>query len=141
MGLPIRDQMKYWGVAGALFLVFLWFTGDVLLPFLIGAAIAYFLDPVADRLEAMGLSRAMATMVITLVALLIFVLMALLVGTLGRGALGEMIEDKGYYYVFILTTLIGFIAVVLCLAEWWRERRYGQKSGVVTPDHHEGAGS
>ncbi|HCT32257.1 MAG TPA: AI-2E family transporter, partial [Sulfitobacter sp.] len=79
MGLPIRDQMKYWGVAGALFLVFLWFTGDVLLPFLIGAAIAYFLDPVADRLEAMGLSRAMATMVITLVALLIFVLMALLV--------------------------------------------------------------
>ena len=79
MGLPVRDQMKYWGVAGALFLVFLWFTGDVLLPFLIGAAIAYFLDPVADRLEAMGLSRAMATMVITLVALLIFVLMALLV--------------------------------------------------------------
>jgi predicted PurR-regulated permease PerM len=79
MGLPIRDQMKYWGVAGAIFLVFLWFTGNVLLPFLIGAAIAYFLDPVSDRLEAMGLSRAMATMVITLVALLIFVLMALLV--------------------------------------------------------------
>lgn len=67
--------------------------------------------------------------------------LTLLIGTLGRGALGEMIEDKGYYYVFILTTLIGFIAVVLCLAEWWRERRYGQKSGVVTPDHHEGAGS
>jgi predicted PurR-regulated permease PerM len=74
---PLRNVD--WGVAGALFLVFLWFTGDVLLPFLIGAAIAYFLDPVADRLEAMGLSRAMATMVITLVALLIFVLMALLV--------------------------------------------------------------
>ena len=25
--------------------------GDVLLPFLVGGAIAYFLDPVADRLE------------------------------------------------------------------------------------------
>lgn len=79
MALPMRDQMKYWGVAAAVFLVILWFTGDVLLPFLIGAAIAYFLDPVADRLESLGLSRAMATMVITLIAILIFVLMALLV--------------------------------------------------------------
>ena len=79
MALPMRDQMKYWCVAAAVFLVVLWFTGDVLLPFLIGAAIAYFLDPVADRLEALGLSRAMATMVITLIAILIFVLMALLV--------------------------------------------------------------
>ena len=79
MALPIRDQLKYWGIAGAVSLVVLWFTGDVLLPFLIGAAIAYFLDPVADRLELMGLSRAMATTVITLFAILIFVLMALLV--------------------------------------------------------------
>jgi predicted PurR-regulated permease PerM len=79
MALPIRDQLKYWGIAGAIFLVILWFTGDVLLPFLIGAAIAYFLDPVADRLERLGLSRAMATTVITLVAILIFVVMILLV--------------------------------------------------------------
>ena len=79
MALPIRDQLKYWGIAGAVFLVILWFTGDILLPFLIGAAIAYFLDPVADRLETMGLSRAMATAVITLLALLIFVVMSLLV--------------------------------------------------------------
>jgi predicted PurR-regulated permease PerM len=79
MALPIRDQLKYWGIAGAVALVILWFTGDILLPFLIGAAIAYFLDPVADRLEVLGLSRAMATAVITLLALLIFVLMALLV--------------------------------------------------------------
>lgn len=79
MALPIRDQLKYWGVAGGIFLVILWFTGDVLLPFLIGAAIAYFLDPVADKLESLGLSRAMATVVITLVAILIFALMLLLV--------------------------------------------------------------
>jgi predicted PurR-regulated permease PerM len=79
VALPIRDQLKYWGIAGAVSLVILWFTGDVLLPFLIGAAIAYFLDPVADRLETLGLSRAMATTVIALIAIMIFVLMALLV--------------------------------------------------------------
>ncbi|MEH6646781.1 AI-2E family transporter [Sulfitobacter sp.] len=79
MALPIRDQIKYWGMAAAVFLVILWFMGDVLLPFVLGSAIAYFLDPVADRLERVGLSRAMSTAVITVLAILIFVIMALLV--------------------------------------------------------------
>lgn len=79
MALPIRDQLKYWGVAAVVFMVALWFLGDVLLPFLLGGAIAYFLDPVADRLERMGLTRALATALITIVAVLIFVVMALLV--------------------------------------------------------------
>ncbi|RPF70635.1 MFS transporter [Aurantiacibacter spongiae] len=60
--------------------------------------------------------------------------LTLLVGTLGRGALGEMIEDRGYYDVFVLTALIGVIAVVLCILEWIREARSGAKSGVVQPD-------
>ena len=60
--------------------------------------------------------------------------LTLLVGTLGRGALGEMIEDRGYYYVFIFTALIGVIAVVLCILEWIREARAGAASGVVQPD-------
>ena len=60
--------------------------------------------------------------------------LTLLVGTLGRGALGEMIEDRGYFDVFVLTTLIGFIAVALCLAEWYRQARFGRAAGVVTPE-------
>ncbi len=79
MALPIRDQVKYWSVAGAVFLLVFWFLGDVLLPFVLGAAIAYCLDPIADRLERLGFSRTLATVTITLLALLIFVLMALLV--------------------------------------------------------------
>ncbi|WP_128892882.1 MFS transporter [Erythrobacter sp. HKB08] len=60
--------------------------------------------------------------------------LTLLVGTLGRGALGEMIEDQGYFDVFVLTTLIGFVAVVLCIAEWIRVSRAGRNSGIVTPE-------
>jgi predicted PurR-regulated permease PerM len=56
MALPVRDQLKYWGGAAAVFVAMLWFLGDVLLPFVLGGAIAYFLDPVADRFERMGLS-------------------------------------------------------------------------------------
>ena len=54
MALPIRDQLKYWGIATVVFLLLLWFLGNVLLPFLVAGAIAYFLDPVADRLERAG---------------------------------------------------------------------------------------
>ena len=77
MALPAREQLKYWGIAAVTIAVVLWFLGDVLLPFVLGGAIAYFLDPVADRLEKLGLSRVMATAVITVVAVLAFVLLLL----------------------------------------------------------------
>lgn len=79
MGLPVQSQIKYWGIASATFLVILWYLGDVILPFVLGGAIAYFLDPVADRLERMGLSRTGATALITVMALLLFILIALLI--------------------------------------------------------------
>lgn len=79
MSLPVRDQLKYWGIAAAVFSVVLWYLGQVLLPFVLGGAIAYFLDPVADRLERIGLSRTAATALITIMAVVIFVIMALLV--------------------------------------------------------------
>lgn len=77
MALPARDQLKYWSMAAIVFSVVLWFLGDVLLPFVLGGAIAYFLDPVVDRLERMGCSRVMATAIITVVGLLAFVLLLL----------------------------------------------------------------
>lgn len=79
MTLPVGDQLKYWGIAMAIFAVVLWFLGPVLLPFVIGSAIAYFIDPVADRLERAGLSRIAATAVITILAILLAVLVGLLV--------------------------------------------------------------
>jgi predicted PurR-regulated permease PerM len=79
MAHPVKDQMKYWGIATAIFMLAMWYLGDVILPFVLGGAIAYFLDPVADKLENLGCSRALATTIITLVAVVIFVLMILLV--------------------------------------------------------------
>ncbi|NVO54526.1 AI-2E family transporter [Rhodobacteraceae bacterium B1Z28] len=79
MALPVKDQLRYWGVASVVFVLILWALGDVLLPFVIGGAIAYFLDPVADRLEKLGLSRMAATGVITVVGLIGFALAILMV--------------------------------------------------------------
>lgn len=79
MALPVKDQLKYWGLATVGLLIVLWAIGNVILPFVVGGAIAYFLDPVADRLERWGLGRAAATTVISLVGLLIAVALVLAV--------------------------------------------------------------
>ncbi|OWU79429.1 AI-2E family transporter [Phaeobacter sp. 22II1-1F12B] len=79
MSLPMNQQLKYWGIAAAVFVLLLWLLGDVLLPFVIGSAIAYMIDPMADRLERAGLSRAAATAVITIGAILTFALVTLLI--------------------------------------------------------------
>lgn len=42
-----------------------WLLGDVLLPFVLGLAVAYLVNPLADRIEATGLSRRGAALVLT----------------------------------------------------------------------------
>ncbi len=79
MALTAKKQLRYWGVATAAFFVALWVLGDVILPFVLGGALAYLLDPIADWLQKIGLNRVMATIVITLFTMILFVLVGLLV--------------------------------------------------------------
>jgi predicted PurR-regulated permease PerM len=65
-----RKQLQFWGIGFALFCLVFWLLGSTLLPFLLGAGMAYFLDPLADRLERVGLNRLAATSVIAVSALL-----------------------------------------------------------------------
>ena len=78
MSLSVRQQATWWGVGAVVFFGCLWLLRDTLLPFVVGCALAYLLDPLADRLERAGLSRILATIVIALVALLMLVIAALL---------------------------------------------------------------
>jgi predicted PurR-regulated permease PerM len=54
-----------WLVVLAVFCVLVYLLRSMLLPFVAGMGVAYFLDPVADRLEKWGLSRTLATSLIT----------------------------------------------------------------------------
>ena len=93
MALPTSHQFRYWGIAAAVFFLAIWFLGDVLLPFIVGGAIAYFLDPIADRLERLGLSRVAATSVISLVALLLVILLVLAVIPTLAGQLTALVNS------------------------------------------------
>ena len=61
MTLSREKQALFWFIGFAVFAVVLHSLSSILLPFVAGMAIAYFLDPVADRLEEWGASRALAT--------------------------------------------------------------------------------
>ncbi|WP_017997967.1 AI-2E family transporter [Paracoccus sp. N5] len=78
MRLPAQKQVWYWGAALAVLLLALWALGNAMMPFILGAAVAYLLDPLADRLERLGLSRTLAVVVITLAAILIMVAVMLM---------------------------------------------------------------
>jgi len=78
MAVSAGRQMLFWGVGLALFAAFMWALGATLVPYIAGAAIAYLLDPLADRLERQGMSRVLATTVIVVSALVIFGLVAAL---------------------------------------------------------------
>lgn len=78
-GAPVQINFhgRFWAVVALIFFLALWYLGQVIAPFLVGGAIAYFLDPMADRLQRAGLSRVAATTVISLAALLIVILLVL----------------------------------------------------------------
>ena len=43
--MPIKEQLKFWGIAAIVFFGLLWWLGNVIMPFLLGGALAYMLDP------------------------------------------------------------------------------------------------
>ena len=72
MDRPAPDnRWRFWLAAAAAFLVVLWLFNEILLPFVVGMVIAYFFDPVVARLQRYGLSRTVATVAVTILAVLI----------------------------------------------------------------------
>ncbi len=77
--MTLQKQIGFW--IGACFVVslVLWMLQSIMLPFIAGFVLAYFLDPVADRLQRLGLPRVVATAVILLSAITVFILIGLTV--------------------------------------------------------------
>lgn len=87
-----KAQVIWWSCAGIALLLALWLLGQAILPFIIGAGIAYLLDPLADRLERMGLSRTLAVVTITLGAVLIFLAFLLFLAPIVIRQTAQLVE-------------------------------------------------
>jgi len=75
----LKRQALFWAAALAAAALLLWVFSSILLPFVVGMAIAYFLDPVADRLENLGMSRTVATLLILAVFILLITIALVIV--------------------------------------------------------------
>jgi len=75
----LQRQIIFWLLFLVAFIAFLTVFSTILLPFIAGMALAYFLDPVADRLERLGLNRLMATVVILIGFVVVFALSLVLI--------------------------------------------------------------
>ena len=85
-----------------------------------------FAENIAGGLALVAITAYLTSIVNPRFAAVQYALLAsltMLLGTLGRAWLGEMMEAQGFYQVFILTFWLGGIAVVLCVFEWIRQNR------------------
>lgn len=96
-GKVLSRQIYFWLLVLALFIAFLWLFSTILLPFLAGMALAYFLDPVADRLQRIGLSRLAATTFILLSSIVLLVVaLIIIVPSLAAQAVDFGAKVPGY---------------------------------------------
>jgi predicted PurR-regulated permease PerM len=93
----IRIQAAFWLGALIFLLLFLWVFSGILLPFIMGMALAYLLDPLADRLERAGMSRFWATITIVLLSVLTLALVGLIVVPLLVSQLAGFLEGLPSY--------------------------------------------
>ncbi|EJF81762.1 AI-2E family transporter [Bartonella doshiae] len=69
----MKKQIFFWLGTLIFFILFMLVFGSILLPFVAGIVLAYFLNPIVQLLEKYGISRVFGTILITLFIVIIFV--------------------------------------------------------------------
>lgn len=119
-----RRQILFWLVAAGLAGLFLYVFSDILLPFVAGMALAYFLDPVADRLQRIGLSRTAATLLILVAFVVMFIVAMIILIPILANQLADFVNKMPGYLTQLQTAITSFNPA-------WLERRFGLDSGAL----------
>lgn len=110
--MPIRQGAIFWLVAGSALVLFVWAFKSILLPFLVGIGIAYLLNPILLRLDKLGLSRGLSTvLLLALFFLVVLALLALLLPPLYQ-ELQRLAENAPAYTDALWDRLQPYVAIV-----------------------------
>jgi len=95
----INGQKKwpFWLMVSVLFFVFIYLIRNILLPFVLGIFIAYFLHPLVDRLEKTGTSRSIATLMVLACFFLTISLLSVLIVPVIASQLSDLIATLPDY--------------------------------------------
>lgn len=114
----LRRQLRFWLIATVFFAGFVYLFSDILLPFVAGMVLAYFLDPVADWLQRHGVSRLMATILILTAFVVLFALSLILLIPVLVTQLADFIGR--------LPSYLGQLqALITQIDPHWLEERFG----------------
>jgi predicted PurR-regulated permease PerM len=100
--MTLQRQFLIWAISLAVLVFFLWVFSSILLPFIAGLVLAYFLDPVADALERLGLPRLAAALVIVTASILLLVLALVILAPMLSDQIGRFATDLPH----LITTLV-----------------------------------
>jgi predicted PurR-regulated permease PerM len=89
----LQKQVLIWAISLGVLIFALWVFSPILLPFIAGLVLAYFLDPVADALQRMGLSRLASALLIVTVSLLVLFVALIVFGPMVTDQLGRFATD------------------------------------------------
>ncbi len=90
--ISLKAQIAFWLGLLAMLIFGMWLLGDVMTPFIAGMVLAYFLDPLADKLESWGMPRIVATSTILFLALVLCVIMLLMLVPLLVEQMGQLLD-------------------------------------------------
>ena len=100
--MKLKDKAILYLIISALVLVFFYTIKSILFPFIAAIALAYFLDPLADKIEKRGFSRTSATAMILGVFLVsITLLLALILPLLYSQTINLFAAIPGYFTVVV----------------------------------------
>src|SRR2546421_11950789 len=95
--MTLTRQMMFWVLTLVVGVLVHYVLRDILLPCVAGMVLAYLLDPLANRLERMGINRLAATLVIIGTVVLTFVILILIFVPVLVAQLGAFIEKMPGY--------------------------------------------
>jgi predicted PurR-regulated permease PerM len=93
----VERNIVFWVAALALFVVLLWLLSPILLPFVLGMAIAYVLDPLANYLSKRGVNRLSAAVLILASFVAALALLVLLIAPVLAKQLSAFIDNVPAY--------------------------------------------
>ena len=104
------QKLCVWGAAFVLFVAGIYVLRDVLLPFVAGIAVAYFLDPVTSKLQKRLHSRIAATCIVSAVLFLLFLLCVFIIVPIVQKQLSVFIANMPVYAGLIWEKLEPYVA-------------------------------
>jgi predicted PurR-regulated permease PerM len=120
VAMGLGRQVIFWTATCVAIVLVLWLLREILLPFVAGMALAYLFNPLANRLERLGVNRLVASLAIIGLFVLGFIVLILLFVPIIGGQLAAFIEN--------LPTYIGKLQAVLAdPSRPWLQRVLGDK--------------